>query len=149
MTYSHGLFHRFQPKPGRFRARAESRVTARSAGPFQPSPSAKHAKTPNQIDGAQALRVTHKFHPLYGHEFTLVERRTTWNEDRVYFFDDTGRLRRIPTGWTSVAPANAFVEISAGRSHFRTEDLLQLAVVMAQVRAAQGPTKSRRRRATL
>jgi hypothetical protein len=92
----------------------------------------------------QSFRVTHLFHPLYGHEFSLVERRTTWGEDRVYFHDDTGKLRRIPTAWTSAAAPDAFVEISAGRSHFRIEDLLQLAALITRLREARATARGRR-----
>jgi transposase len=70
---------------------------------------------------------------------------SAWGEDRVYFHDETGRLRRLPAAWTSAAPPDAFVEISAGRSHFRTEDLLQLAALIARQRQAQAPRRRRRR----
>jgi hypothetical protein len=33
----------------------------------------------------------------------------------------------IPAGWTSVAPADPFVVLAAGRCLFRYEDLLKLA----------------------
>ena len=33
----------------------------------------------------------------------------------------------MPAAWTSVAPADAFVKVSAGRSAFRVTDLLALA----------------------
>ena len=76
----------------------------------------------------------------------MVDRRSAWGEDRVYFHDDTGRLRRLPAAWTSAAPADPFVAISAGRSHFRVEDLLQLATLVARQRLAQAPPRRRRRR---
>jgi hypothetical protein len=69
--------------------------------------------------------------------------RSAWGEDRVYFQDETGRLRRLPAAWTSVAPPDVFVKISAGRSHFRAEDLLQLAVLIARQRRAQTQTQRR------
>jgi hypothetical protein len=94
----------------------------------------------------QTFRVTHVFHPLYGREFTLVDQYTAWGEDRVYFHDDTGRLRHFPTAWTSVAPQDAFTAISAGRSYFRIEDLLQLVTLIARQRQAQAPARSRRRK---
>jgi hypothetical protein len=46
-----------------------------------------------------------------------------WGEDRVCFRDDTGELRYLPTDWTSLALPDPFVQASAGRSHFRIEDL--------------------------
>jgi hypothetical protein len=91
----------------------------------------------------QLFRVTHPFHPLYGREFMLVDRRNTWGENRVYFHDDVGNLKRMPAAWTSAAAPNAFETVSAGRSYFRIEDLLQLATLIARHREANGPTKGR------
>jgi hypothetical protein len=62
----------------------------------------------------------------------VVDSRSAWGEDRVYFRDTTGWLRHLPAAWTSAAPRDPFVEMSAGRSHFRIEDLLQLAVLIAR-----------------
>jgi hypothetical protein len=87
------------------------------------------------------FRVTHPFHPLYGREFMLVERRKAWGEDRVYFHDDMGNLKRMAAGWTSAAPPNAFETVSAGRSHFRIEDLLQLTMLIARCREPNGHSK--------
>jgi len=83
-------------------------------------------------DETQFVRVTHPFHPLHGREFTLVDYRNTWGEERVYFHDDSGRLRRLPAAWTSAAAPCAFEVISAGRSHFRVEDLLRLVALIAR-----------------
>jgi hypothetical protein len=66
-----------------------------------------------------------------------VDRRKAWGEDRVYFHDDTGRLRRLSAGWTSVAAARPFEALSAGRSHFRVEDLLQLVALIARQQAGR------------
>src|SRR5260370_35918672 len=94
--------------------------------------SQKQSTTLNPLDGTQLFRIPHVFHPPYGRDFTLVDRRNAWGEDRVFFHDDAGKLRRVPAGWTSAAPPDAFVEISAGRSHFRIEDLLQLVALIPQ-----------------
>jgi hypothetical protein len=40
--------------------------------------------------------------------------------------DPEGRVRSLPTAWTSLAAADPFVHTSAGRSFFRTEDLVAL-----------------------
>jgi hypothetical protein len=56
-----------------------------------------------------------------------VDRRTTWGEDRVYFYSETDRLERIPAHWTDVVVADPRVVLAGGRSHFRVEDLLRLA----------------------
>ena len=104
----------------------------------------RQSTTPGPLDGTQTFRVTHVFHPLRGQEFTLVDQRNAWREDRVDFHDDTGRLRRLPTAWTSAAPPDAFVALSAGRSHFRVEDLLQLVALIARQRPVRAPARERR-----
>jgi hypothetical protein len=107
-----------------------------------PVGSSRSASTvPDSFDRSRLFRITHVFHPLYGREFTLVERRSAWGEERVYFYDDHGALGRLPAAWTSMALPDAFVEISAGRSHFRIEDLLNLTVLIAQLREARAPKR--------
>ena len=91
----------------------------------------EHSTTPDGESEKQFLEVTHPFHPLYGRQFELLDHRQTWGEDRVYFQDETGRLRRLPASWTSVAAKDPFVVIAAGRAHFRPQDLLQLARMVA------------------
>jgi hypothetical protein len=99
--------------------------------------SQEQSTTHDLIGGTQSFRVTHPFHPLHGREFALVDRRHTWGEDRVYFLDETGTLRRLPAGWTSVAAPSAFEVMSAGRSHFRVEDLLRLVALIARQKEAR------------
>jgi Family of unknown function (DUF5372) len=70
--------------------------------------------------------VTHPFHPWVGREFVFVAVRQTWGEDRVFFFDEDGSLRSLPTGWTDACVPDVFVSVAAGRSAFRVEDLLGL-----------------------
>jgi hypothetical protein len=59
-------------------------------------------------------------------EFELIDYKQTWGEDRVYFYNSEEMLVRVPVYWTDIVPQEPFVEISAGRSFFRTEDLLGL-----------------------
>ena len=40
--------------------------------------------------------------------------------------DLEGQVRSLPTAWTSLAGADPFVRVSAGRSFFRTQDLVAL-----------------------
>ncbi len=42
------------------------------------------------------------------------------------FFDEDRRLRSLPADWTSLAPPDPFVAVSAGRASFRVEDLERL-----------------------
>jgi hypothetical protein len=48
------------------------------------------------------------------------------------------------SAWTSAARPDALVALSAGRSHFRVEDLLQLVALIARQRQAQAPGRERR-----
>ena len=73
----------------------------------------------------------------------LATCRQNWGEDRVMYFTRAGRLRSMPTSWTSVAEADAFLEASAGRSWFRVDELLQLASLLDTLRESQ---RKRRRR---
>ena len=83
----------------------------------------------------QTFRVTHPFHPLHGRTFPLVDCRQTWGEDRVYFYDDSGQLARLPLQWTDVVPDHPTVAIGAGRAHFRYDDLYRLADLLRRLDA--------------
>lgn len=80
------------------------------------------------------MRVTHPFHPLFGRELEFVERRQCWRGDRVYYFDEDGQRCRIPTEWTDEAPVDLFVVAAGGRCPFRTEDLVELALLVDGLR---------------
>jgi hypothetical protein len=82
------------------------------------------------------VRVTHRFHPLFGREFEFVKRRRNWDDDRVYFYDEARELVSLPAEWTDVVPADPFVVVAAGRAPFRTADLLELAGLVVRLRAA-------------
>ncbi|WP_407643023.1 DUF5372 family protein [Caballeronia glebae] len=110
---------------------------------FRRDPSHRPSTARNSLGGIQLVRVTHPFHPLLGQEFVLLERRSTWGEERVYFHDDSGRLRRLPASWTSAAPPIAFEVLSAGRSAFRVEDLLHLVGLIARHREASDTAGSK------
>ena len=70
--------------------------------------------------------MTHPFHPWVGREFVFVAIRQTWGEDRVFFFDERGAQRSLPTGWTDAVAPDPFVERAGGRSALRVADLLAL-----------------------
>jgi len=71
--------------------------------------------------------VTHPFHPLFGHEYDLIQYRHFRGEDRVVYVDDSGGARSLPARWTSAVAEDPAVVVSAGRSHFRVADLVELA----------------------
>ena len=72
------------------------------------------------------FRITHPFHPLCGAEYELVTRRLNWGEDRVFYYDLDGKLKSLMTNVTDVAAVDEFDRVSAGRSAFRMDDLLDL-----------------------
>jgi Family of unknown function (DUF5372) len=109
----------------------------------------KQSTAPVSLDRAQTFQVTHVFHPLHGRELAFVDQYLAWGEDRVCFRDDTDKLRYLPTDWTSLASPDPFVQASAGRSHFRVEELLQLTTLIALQRQAQAPKSRQRRRRKL
>jgi Family of unknown function (DUF5372) len=72
------------------------------------------------------FRITHPFHPLRGTEYELVTRKVTWGEDRVFYYESSSKLKSLMTNVTDMVPADAFDRVSAGRSAFRMDDLLEL-----------------------
>jgi hypothetical protein len=68
---------------------------------------------------------------LFGQEYELVVYRHNWGEDRVYFHNGEGTLCSLPATWTDAITPDPFVTIAAGRCHFRWQDLLQLAEMIA------------------
>lgn len=82
---------------------------------------------------------------MAGGEFEFVKRRRNWQLDRVYFYDDRGELVALPAEWTDAVAPDPFVVVSAGRSPFHIEGLLELSELVARLRAgrsAAGPPAS-------
>ena len=90
--------------------------------------------TPHGESAERYFRITHPFHPLFGQEFELLEYRNNWGEDRVYYFDAKGQMQAILANCTNAAGVDPFVEIAAGRSFFRAEDLIRLAELLERLR---------------
>lgn len=59
-------------------------------------------------------------------EYELVTRKLTWGEDRVFYYDQSGALKSFQSNLTDLVPEDAFGRVSAGRSAFRADDLLEL-----------------------
>ena len=55
-----------------------------------------------------------------------MTRRLNWGEDRVFYYDQAGELKSFLTNVTDLTTEDAFARISAGRSAFRIDDLLEL-----------------------
>jgi hypothetical protein len=99
------------------------------------SPWTTSSTTPDPDDRFRKVRVTHRFHPLFGREFEFVEHRQNWGEDRVHMRDEDGRLFSLPAGWTDAAAVDTFVAIAAGRCPFTLDGLLAVAGVVDGLRA--------------
>ena len=77
--------------------------------------------------------MTHPFHPLAGQVFEFVKRRKNWQADRVYFYDGVGALVALQAEWTDAVAADPFVVMSAGRSAFHVDGLLELSELVARL----------------
>jgi hypothetical protein len=76
----------------------------------------------------QRVTVTHPFHPRLGEELELLGYRRSFGNECLDCQDKEGRLTTVPLAWTDAAVVHdPFLVVSAGRSYFRAEDLLQLA----------------------
>ena len=95
----------------------------------------RSSTTPDGACPGRRFRITHPFHPLHGREYELVSYRQAWGEHRIYFHEESGRLVLIPAAWTDAVAGDPFVEIAAGRSHFRLVDLLRLVDLVARLGA--------------
>lgn len=49
----------------------------------------------------------------------------------MWFHNDAGQLISLPETWTSLGPADPFVDLSQGRAYARVRDLLGLAQLVA------------------
>ena len=80
------------------------------------------------------FQITHRFHPLFGREYDLIDYRHSWGEDRVVYVDEQGDTRILPASWTSAAADDPFTVVSAERSYWRVADLLELAAVVREAK---------------
>ena len=55
----------------------------------------------------------------------------------MYYPDEAGKLCSFPLRWTSLAPVDPFVSLSAGRAAFRVSDLLELSRMLASLKRGQ------------
>jgi hypothetical protein len=85
--------------------------------------------------------VTHPFHPLFGQVLDSIERRVNYGDDLLFYRDHRGYVTALPTRWTSLQEDDLFLVVSAGRSHFRVDDLIDLAILITELQSeknAQG-----------
>jgi hypothetical protein len=86
--------------------------------------------TPDEDGRYRRVRVTHRFHPLFGGDFEFVVHRRNWGEDRVYCRGEDGGLFSLPASWTDVVGEDPFAVIAAGRCPFTVGGLLGLAALV-------------------
>ena len=56
----------------------------------------------------------------------------------MMFYDAEGRLHSILASWTDVPEQDLFAQASAGRSWFRTDDLLRLSSMIGEIIGGHG-----------
>ena len=83
--------------------------------------------TTSCANSRKTFKIIHPFIPQYNNEYEFVDRRQSWGQDRVVYFDKNGDAATIPTSWTDVAEPDLFNLQSAGRCNFRYADLAELA----------------------
>jgi len=76
------------------------------------------------------VRVTHPFHPLSGQSFPRAGEQRSHHGDCVWLMASDGRTFSVPKRWTSESTPDAFDQFSQGRTHFRFDDLVDLAALM-------------------
>ena len=96
----------------------------RSACAYMKRPAINTAPFVTQLP--QKVRITHPFHPLYNKEYGLLGYRRSWRNECVDLHDEKKQLIAVPIAWTDAAAPDPFVVLAAGRSYFRTEDLVRL-----------------------
>lgn len=79
------------------------------------------------------IRITHPFHPLFGHELDFVAHRVHWGEDRVFYRDDEGHLASMPARWTSLGPEDLIATVAGEQARFKVEDLIALSAIVARL----------------
>jgi hypothetical protein len=86
----------------------------------------------------QRFRVTHPFQPLFTKEFEVLIHWRTKDRNVLVFYDDNGQKASVPVAWTDLPEEDPFILISAGRSHFRAEDLVRLCDLIDSLRPGTG-----------
>ena len=81
------------------------------------------------------VRITHPFHPLKDQTFEVISRGLHWGADRVIYRAADGTLPTIAIAMTDMEPPDAFRRVAAGRTAFRTVDLLDLLTLLDRISA--------------
>jgi hypothetical protein len=60
-----------------------------------------------------------------------------YGDDLNFFRDRLGYVTAVPTRWTTIEIEDPFLIVSAGRSHFRVQDLIDLASLISEIQSSQ------------
>jgi Family of unknown function (DUF5372) len=64
--------------------------------------------------------------------------RRDWGDDRVCYRDEPDSEASIPISFTDLRAPDPFVEMAAGRSRFRIEDLIELTKSVEASKSKEG-----------
>jgi len=67
-----------------------------------------------------------------------VDRRVSWGERRLYYYDSAKRLTYIPEAWTSLAAPEPLDVLAVSGVLFRVEDLLRLVTLVESLAERRG-----------
>lgn len=81
-------------------------------------------------DSRKTFKIIHPFIPQYKNEYEFIDRRLSWGEDRVVYFDENSHAATVFTSWTNVIEPDTFVMQSAGRCNFKYSDLVELSKIL-------------------
>ena len=86
--------------------------------------------TPLLGTNKKTVRITHPFSPDKGKEFTLIDRKNFWGDERLILINEKGKRKRFNASWTDYEPPTLFREISAGRAYLSDVKALELAELL-------------------
>lgn len=83
------------------------------------------------------MKITHRFHPLYGHDLVYIGDRCNRYGTRVLLQEADGTVSSVPRHWTDLVAPDPEVGIGGERSVFRVRDLLELVHLVDRLRGVQ------------
>jgi len=84
----------------------------------------------------QKVSISHPFHPKYSRRYDLIRYKKSWGHQCIDLYNEHDGLITVPIGWTDAVEPDPFVVVSAGRSNFRTKDLVRLVHLIEGLKAS-------------
>ena len=88
---------------------------------------------PCEDDQTRVFKITHPFHPSRDRQLDLVTYRQNWGEDRIFYYNTENELISVPAQWTDLLDPDPFVTASSGRALFRTDELIDLVMLIEEL----------------